>query len=196
MATPADPHVSNISCPSCSLCATTVLNSTDWTGRQLFNVTWDLPLVGNTPEITCCSAGSSAARQRSENSTVGIPWSSRDLGPAQDPERAAQGQRSFLCTIYDYGAVRTPTHGPSTAAVTPPLPVWPPSPPTCSRYSTLATCPTRCFWTSGECAAKPPIECGSNVRGTPHRNNGLCVHLIVNASSEVALHFMGTQADR
>ena len=182
----------NISCASCSACATAVLNNTDWTGRQLFNVTWDLPLVNSVSDLTCCSASSSAAGTRSQNSTAGLPWSSRDLGPAIDPERAAQGQRSFLCTVYDYGAVQAPARG-SVAAITPRLPFLPPPPPSCSSYLTLAACPARCFWSSGACTALPPIECGSNVRGTPHRNNGLCVHLILNASESLSLHFMGTE---
>ena len=181
----------NISCASCSACATAALNNTGWAGRQLFNVTWDLPPVNSVPDLTCCSASSSAAGKRSQNSTAGLPWSSRDLGPAIDPERAAQGQRSFLCTVYDYGAAQAPARG-SVAAATPKLPFLPPPPPACSSYSTLSACPARCFWSSGACAALPPIECGSNVRGTPHRNNGLCVHLILNISSSAALQFMGT----
>ena len=182
----------NISCASCSLCATAVLNRTGWKGAQLYNVTWDLPVENNVAELTCCSASNGLAGHRSRNITAGLPWSSQDIGPAQDPERAAQGQRSFLCIVYDYGAVQAPTVHGSVAATTPSLPFLPPPPPACSSYTTLAACPKNCFWSSRTCMAKPPIECGSNVRGTSHLNNALCVHLILNASSDVELHFMGT----
>ena len=37
-----------------------------------------------------------------------MPWSVADVGPAQDPERRAEGERSYLCTAYDYGARQLP----------------------------------------------------------------------------------------
>ena len=179
----------NTSCATCTQCCLSVLNGTGWTGNQLINTSWDSPIEVNAQ--LCCSLGTSAAPQRSRNSTAPLPWASQDIGPAKDPERAAAGQRSYLCVVYDDGATQTAAHG-STAATTPPVPFFPPPPPPCSSYSELSSCPKRCFWTSAVCASKPPLECGSNVPGTPHRNNALCVHLILNnTSNDLQLHFTG-----
>jgi hypothetical protein len=185
----------NASCPgTCSGAGSCIVaNSSGWQGRQLFNDTTDLPLQPpGLAALTCCATASSAASQRTYNTTEGLAWSVEDVGPAVDPERAAQGQRSFFCAVYDNTAPPSIVPSPATAGMTPPLPPFPPPPSPCSGYATLVTCPKRCFWTRGACAAKPPLECGSNVAGTSHRNNALCVHLILNASNR--FHFAGTAA--
>eukprot|EP01045_Picozoa_sp_COSAG04_P027946 COSAG04_NODE_4211_length_2229_cov_1.373239_2_plen_332_part_00 len=191
----------NASCPgACSGAGSCVVaNSSGWQGRQLLNDTTDLPLPGaaggpDLPALTCCATAASAASQRTRNTTDGLAWSVEDVGPAVDPERAAEGQRSFFCAVYDNAEPPSRVPSPATAGTTPPLPPFPPPPPPCSGFATLATCPKRCFWTQSACAAKPPLECGSNVAGTAHRNNALCVHLILNASDGLRFHFAGTAA--
>ena len=210
---------------SCGNCTTANATSAGWQGAQLLNITFDLPLHGgggvtNVPVITCCGVAQGAASRRSRNSTEPVPWSVADVGPAQDPERRAEGERSYLCTAYDYGArpLPLPPGAAGTAATTPALPYLPPPPPPpppCASYSTLAVCPKRCFWGRGACGASPPIECGTNTpvsrtvnagiwaafsqrqsrgQGPNHRNNALCVHLILNTSTELQLHLTGTAA--
>ena len=183
------------SCTNCS-----IANATSWQGKQLLNISFDLPLHGgggiaNVPVITCCGVAQGAASRRSRNSSDPVPWSVVDVGPAQDPERRAEGERSYLCTVYDYGARPHPLPPGAIAATTPALPFMPPSPPPpapCSSYSTLAVCPKRCFWGRGACGSSPPIECGSNTPGSDHRNNAICVHLILDTSTELQLHLTGT----
>jgi hypothetical protein len=127
--------------------------------------------------LICCSIAQSFGRSRSHNVTDGVPWSATVLGDS--PTR--EGQLSVACTAFDYGATARPAAKSTVAGLTPELSPFPPPPPTCKSFTTDASCPDRCFWVAGTCAASPPIICGSNTPGGG-ANNALCVHVEMNTT--------------
>ena len=164
-------------------------NSTATVGKQLANITLDLPL--NIPNImaeTCCSIASSWATRRSKNSTEPVGWTATVLGPSTKHK----GQSSINCAAYDYGSSQKPASPHTIAGMTPPLAPFPPPPPTCATFKAWDTCPaTRCFWTKGACRATPPIDCTYNCRPGHCPSSPMCVHLALNTSQFSTMKLIG-----
>lgn len=168
-------------------CATiTPQNKTTLTGKQLGNVTVDLPV--EIAAQTCCSIATSLANSRSKNSTDPVGWTATVLGPA----KTHKGQSSINCAAYDYGAVMKPAPSHSTAGLTPPLTPFPPPPPSCSTYKDWDTCPSsRCFWTQHTCASTPPIDCHYECTPGDCPEGPMCVHLQLNTSRFTGMKLIG-----
>lgn len=164
--------------------SSTYKNHTTWSGKQLGNVTTDAtpPLVG----LICCAIATGFARQRSQNITDGVPWSALVLGPS----KTHKGQMSVLCIAYDYGATPTAGNQSHTAGYTPRVAPIPPPPPKCASFKTRESCPNRCFFFDGGCAAAPPIKCGCNTQGGCG-NNALCVHVVMNTTKVQTWEYLG-----
>lgn len=165
-------------------------NSTATVGKQLANLTFDLPL--NVPNIlseTCCSIAQSFASHRSKNSTDPVGWTATVLGPST----THKGQSSVNCAAYDYGSSQKPAPSHTSAGMTPPLAPFPPPPPPCATYNAWEACPaSRCFWTHGACKTTPPINCTYTCKGPGHCPAGpMCVHLALNTSQFSAMKLIG-----
>merc|ERR1711934_271617 len=69
-------------------------NSTATIGKQLANITLDLPLsIPGIVAETCCSIAQSFATQRSKNKTEPVGWTATVLGPSTKHK----GQSSINC---------------------------------------------------------------------------------------------------